>query len=161
MKRILFSLASALAVLGCSKPADPTIEVSLKANLLREQFATTHLTVSAPEGHRIRVMHDGRRTEEIEISGLPSDPGRGQAELFVIATLTPLPGGDETWLHWTAHLRSGGSALGGPAGTPRRVTATELADVFEVSVREGSHERGETVMASVSIDGDQYDFVIE
>ncbi len=106
------------------------------------------------------VTRDGRRTEQITLNESPSQAGVDTAEIFVIATLNPLPDSNDAMLHWTAHIRSGGSEVGGPTESPKLVSAQSLADVFNVSVYEGPHELEETI-ASITVGDDKYDFVVK
>jgi hypothetical protein len=162
MKRSVFNLLLVLVLIaasGCNKQPNSAIEVSCDATIMRERFATTYITVTAPRGHRIVVMHDDRRTEQIELNSRSPEANHGKAELFFVATLTSLPDEKGSWLHWTAHLRSGGSNLGGPTEAPLRVAASELDQVFAITVNEGNHASGES-FASVRAGQNRYEFII-
>ncbi len=155
-----FAAIIVLCVLGCSKKPDSAVEVSQDAAVSRSQFLTQRILVSTRGGDRIVVTRDGRRTEQIALNKSPSQAGVDTAEIFVIATLNPLPDSNDAMLHWTAHIRSVGSEVGGPTESPKLVSAQSLADVFNVSVHEGTHELEETI-ASITVGDDKYDFVVK
>jgi hypothetical protein len=156
----LLAVVAALAIAGCAEKSVSPVEVTRDATLIRNQFETTRIVLKARDGHRIVVMRGDRRTEEIALSRSPSAEGLNEAEIFLIAALTPLPEEKEALLHWTAHIRSGGTEVGGPTEAPRRVTTQNLADVFKITVAEGGHELEETVV-SVAVGENRYDFVVK